>query len=52
MDKKIAGLLGAAAALSTLGGAQAAPATGNPSDTLTANSYAELLNPVPTPWRR
>ena len=42
MDKKIAGLLGAVAALSTLGAAQATPAPG-PSDALTANSYADLL---------
>jgi len=43
MDKKLAGLLGAAAALTTMTGANAtAPAT-----TLHATSYAELLNPVP-----
>ena len=43
MDKKIAGLLGAAAALTTMTGANAtALAT-----TLHATSYAELLNPVP-----
>jgi hypothetical protein len=46
MDKKIAGLLGAVAALSTLGAAQATPATGTP-DALTANSYADLLEPIP-----
>ena len=46
MDKKIAGLLGAVAALSTLGAAQATPAPG-PSDALTANSYADLLQPIP-----
>jgi len=46
MDKKIAGLLGAVAALSTLGATQATPAAG-PSDALTANSYADLLEPIP-----
>jgi hypothetical protein len=46
MDKKIAGLLGAAAALVTVGGANAAGVDGNP----TADSgltYRDLLNPVP-----
>ncbi|MBV8923130.1 hypothetical protein [Bradyrhizobium sp.] len=42
MEKKIAGVLGAVAALSTLTAAQAAP-----TDVLRANSYAELLNPIP-----
>jgi hypothetical protein len=46
MDKKIAGLLGAVAALGTLGAAQATPAPA-PSDTLTASSYADLLEPIP-----
>jgi len=46
MDKKIAGLLGAAAALTTLGSAQAAPAA--PVQALpAASSYADLLEPVP-----
>ena len=48
MDKKIAGLLGAAAALATVGGANAANATevpGNPGNP--AANYRELLNPVP-----
>lgn len=44
MDKKIAGLLGAAAALGTFGSAQATPA---PDDVLKASSYAELLEPIP-----
>jgi hypothetical protein len=44
LDKKMAGLLGAVAALGTLGTAQATPA---PTDVLAANSYAELLQPVP-----
>lgn len=43
MEKKIAGLLGAAA-LGTLSAAQAAPA---PTDVLQANSYADLLQPIP-----
>ncbi len=46
MDKKIAGLLGAVAALSTVGATQATPAPG-PSDALQANSYADLLEPIP-----
>ena len=46
MDKKIAGLLGAVAAVSTMGSAQAAP-TPNPMETLRANSFAELLEPIP-----
>jgi hypothetical protein len=48
MEKKIAGLLGAAAALGTLNAAQAAtePAP-QPSDVLRANSYADLLAPIP-----
>jgi len=46
MDKKIAGLLGAVAAVSTLGTAQAAP-TANPMEALRANSFAELLEPIP-----
>jgi hypothetical protein len=46
MDKKIAGLLGAAAALGTLNTAQAAPAPA-PSDMLRASSFADLLEPIP-----
>ena len=46
MDKKIAGLLGAVAAVSTMGSAQAAPSP-NPMETLRANSFAELLEPIP-----
>ena len=48
MDKKIAGLLGAVAAVATMGGAQAS--TGSvptPSDPLAAQSYADLLTPIP-----
>lgn len=45
MDKKIAGLLGAAAALTVTSGAQAAP---TPQAKLApAASYADLLKPVP-----
>ena len=46
MEKKIAGLLGAAAALGTFGAAQAAAAP-DPSPTLRASSFAELLQPIP-----
>ena len=46
MDKKIAGLLGAVAALGTLNAAQAAP-TPAPTDVMRANSFADLLEPIP-----
>jgi hypothetical protein len=46
MEKKIAGLLGAVATLGALNAAQAAP-TPAPSDVLRANSFAELLEPIP-----
>ena len=46
MEKKIAGLLGAMAALGALNTVQAAP-TPAPSDVLRANSFAELLEPIP-----
>ena len=45
MDKKIAGLLGAAAALTTLGGANAAMASA--SEPTPVTSYGDLLAPVP-----
>ena len=46
MDKKIAGLLGAAAALATVGGANAATeAQGTAQNPATV--YRDLLNPVP-----
>lgn len=45
MDKKVVGLLGAAAALATVGGANATEVPGNPVNH--AASYRELLNPVP-----
>ena len=48
MDKKIAGLLGAVAALGTLNAAQATPAPAPaPADVLQANSFADLLAPIP-----
>ena len=46
LEKKIAGLLGAVAALGTISSAQAAPAPA-PVEVLQANSYAELLEPIP-----
>jgi hypothetical protein len=45
MDKKIAGLLGAAAALATVSGANATEVQGNAANP--AASYRDLLNPVP-----
>ncbi len=45
MDKKIAALLGAAAALTTMTAANAAASA--PTETLQASSYADLLAPVP-----
>jgi hypothetical protein len=48
MDKKIAGLLGAVAALSTANTAQASPApTPAQMGVLEASSYANLLEPIP-----
>jgi hypothetical protein len=49
MDKKIAGLLGAAAALGSFTAAQAAPPVANPApaEILSANSFADLLEPIP-----
>ena len=46
MDKKIAGLLGAVAAVGALGPAQASAAPA-PSAVLKAHSYADLLEPIP-----
>jgi hypothetical protein len=46
MEKKIAGLLGAMVTLGAFNTAQAAP-TPAPSDVLRANSFAELLEPIP-----
>jgi hypothetical protein len=48
MEKKIAGLLGAVATLGAFNAAQAAPTPSPaPSDVLRANSFAELLRPIP-----
>ena len=48
MEKKIAGLLGAVATLGAFNAAQAAPTPSPaPSDVLRANSFAELLQPIP-----
>ena len=48
MDKKIAGLLGAVATLGAFNAAEAAPAPSPaPTDVLRANSFAELLQPIP-----
>jgi hypothetical protein len=46
MHKTITGLLGAAAALGALGAAQASTAP-DPTEALKANSFAELLEPIP-----
>jgi hypothetical protein len=46
MEKKIAGLLGAMATLGVFNAAEAAPAPA-PADVLRANSFAELLEPIP-----
>ena len=46
MDKKIAGLLGAVAALGTATSTEAAPLSPS-SEVLHANSYADLLEPIP-----
>ena len=46
MDKKIAGLLGAVGALASLNTAQAAT-TSDPTDVLKAQSFADLLEPIP-----
>jgi hypothetical protein len=48
MEKKIAGLLGAVATLGAFGAAQAAPmANPAPAEILNANSFADLLEPIP-----
>ncbi len=48
MERKIAGLLGAVATLGALNAAQAAPTPSPaPSDILRANSFADLLQPIP-----
>ena len=48
MEKKIAGLLGAIATLGAFNAAQAAPMPNPaPTDILRANSFADLLEPIP-----
>jgi len=48
MEKKIAGLLGAMATLGAINAAEAAPTPSPaPSDVLRANSFADLLEPIP-----
>jgi hypothetical protein len=48
MGKKIAGLVGAMATLGAFNGAQAAPTPSPaPTDVLRANSFADLLEPIP-----
>jgi hypothetical protein len=48
MEKKIAGLLGAVAALGAVNAAQAAQAPSPaPSEVMQANSFADLLEPIP-----
>ena len=48
MEKKIAGLLGAVATLGAFTTAQAAPMTNPaPAEILSANSFADLLEPIP-----
>jgi hypothetical protein len=48
MGKKIAGLVGAMATLGAFGAAEAAPIPSPaPTDVLRANSFADLLEPIP-----
>jgi hypothetical protein len=48
MGKKIAGLLGAMVTLGALNAAEAAPMPSPaPTDVLSANSFADLLEPIP-----
>jgi hypothetical protein len=48
MGKKIAGLVGALATLGAFNGAEAAPTPSPaPTDILRANSFADLLQPIP-----
>ena len=48
MEKKIAGLLGAMATLGAFNAAEAAPAAlPAPAEILNANSFADLLQPIP-----
>ena len=47
MDKKIAGLLGAVGALASVGIAQATTNPADPTEALKAQSFADLLEPIP-----
>ena len=47
MEKRIAGLLGAVATIGAMNAAQAAPGPQVPTESLRANSFAELLEPIP-----
>lgn len=47
MEKRIAGLLGAVATLGAMNAAQATPTPQAPTEALRANSFAELLEPIP-----
>jgi hypothetical protein len=48
MEKKMAGLLGAVASLGVINAAEAAPMPAPaPTDVLGANSFADLLQPIP-----
>ena len=47
MDKKIAGLLGAVGALASVNTAQAAATPSDPTEALKAQSFADLLEPIP-----
>lgn len=46
MERKIAGIIGAAAALAVAGSAQAVSASPGPEDVLQAKTVAELLQPI------
>jgi hypothetical protein len=47
MESKIAGMIGAAAALALAGSTQVASASPGPDDVLQARTVAELLQPIP-----
>lgn len=47
MDKKIAGMLGAVAAVAAVSGAQASAPVQTSNDPLAVQSYADLLAPIP-----
>jgi hypothetical protein len=52
MEKKMAGILGAVASLGVFNAAEAAPMPAPaPSDVLRANSFADLLEPIPNAAR-